>query len=117
VTDTPYYHVIIKKFTKELPPGYWEKVHEICARIRVEVPGCLEFYQAPNVSGFKKTWTHIHLSKFTSKEAHDAYQVHPLHNLLVELSVPLMEAVVGDVDVALETAEGRNELPPDRARV
>jgi len=61
MSDVPYYHVIIKRFTKELPHGYWKRVHEICDRIRAEVPGCLEYYQAPNMSGFARGWTHVHL--------------------------------------------------------
>ncbi|MSO66018.1 MAG: hypothetical protein EXQ85_09555 [Alphaproteobacteria bacterium] len=52
----------------------------------------------PNVSPFAREWTHIHLSGFESRQAHDAYQVSPLHDQIRDLMVPVIAAEVGDLE-------------------
>ncbi|MEQ8247914.1 MAG: Dabb family protein [Alphaproteobacteria bacterium] len=93
-----YYHVILERYTAPFTADEEREIETLYARIRVELPGCLGYHRGPNVSPFGRDYTHVHLSIWETKAAHDAYQSHPLHDRLVELIVPKLEAAVADLD-------------------
>jgi quinol monooxygenase YgiN len=95
----PYYHVILERYTAPFTPEEEREIEETYQRIRTELPGCLAYLRGPNVSPFAKDFTHVHISVWTDKAAHDAYQTHPLHDRLVHIIVPKLEAAVADLDV------------------
>ncbi len=93
-----YYHVILERYTAPFTPDEQREIEEIYGRIRTEVAGCVGYHRGPNVSPFAQDYTHVHISIWDTKAAHDAYQVHPLHDRLVDIIVPKLEAVVADLD-------------------
>ncbi|MDA0368232.1 MAG: Dabb family protein [Proteobacteria bacterium] len=93
-----YYHVILERYTAPFTPDEQREIEEIYGRIRSEVAGCVGYHRGPNVSPFAQGHTHVHISIWETKAAHDAYQVHPLHDRLVDIIVPKLEAVVADLD-------------------
>ena len=94
-----YYHVILERYTAPFTEEEQREIDETYLRIRDEVPGCLAYHRGPNVSPFARGYTHMHISHWATKADHDAYQSHPLHDRLVEIMVPKMDAEVGDLDV------------------
>jgi len=94
-----YYHVILERYTAPFTEAEQKEIDETYERMRREVTGCLGYHRGPNVSPFAKGYTHMHISIGATKADHDAYQKHPLHDRLVEIMVPKMEASVGDLNV------------------
>ena len=107
-----YYHVIMERYTAPFTSGEEREIADIYARIRTELAGCLGYYRGPNVSPYARDYTHVHLSIWESKAAHDAYQGHPLHERLVQLIVPRLEAAVADLDTELTTVAEKRGLSP-----
>lgn len=94
-----YYHVILERYTASFTSDEEREIEEIYARIPNEIPGCTGYHRGPNVSPFAQGFTHMHLSIWETKAAHDAYQSHPLHDRLVEIIVPKLDAAVADLDL------------------
>lgn len=95
-----YYHVILERYTAPFTLEEEREIEDLYQKIRRTLPGCRAYLRGPNVSPFAKDFTHIHISVWDDKVAHDAYQRHPLHDRLVEIIVPKLEAAVGDLDAA-----------------
>lgn len=93
-----YYHAILMCAKAPLGPDFWPRVERLRIRLREETPGAGLFEIAPNPSPHGLPWTHVHLSGFASREAHDAYQRSALHGEIVDLMVPMIELHVGDLE-------------------
>ncbi|HEY2860319.1 MAG TPA: Dabb family protein [Terracidiphilus sp.] len=57
------------------------------------VPGLIAVNVGPNVSPRGQGYEFVGLMTFTSKEAADAYTIHPAHLCLLEWLVPLIDAI------------------------
>ncbi len=100
-SEQPYFHIILQRFDAQADEAFFAAVRRLVERASREVPGVLETYFAPNVSPFAAGWTHVRLTKFVSRAAHEAYQISPLHAESVRLIVPRMQYAVGDLDFAM----------------
>ena len=99
--EFPYYHIILLRAKWSFDPAFLAELRAHQARIVREIPGLIEFHFEKNISPFAERWDWVHLSKFTSREAHDAYQEHDAHHALRDMFMPQVEdAVVGDVDTS-----------------
>jgi Stress responsive A/B Barrel Domain len=62
------------------------------------IPGLIEMQVGANVSPRGKGYAYIGVMKFTSKEATEAYFVHPIHVALLEWLLPLVDGVELDLE-------------------
>ncbi|MSO66017.1 MAG: Dabb family protein [Alphaproteobacteria bacterium] len=67
-------------------------------RFRQTVSGVATALYGRNLSPFAKTFTHLRLTAFEDKAAHEAYQVAPLHDEIAAYVLPRPINAVGDVD-------------------
>jgi heme-degrading monooxygenase HmoA len=97
----PYYHIVLFRAKWAFDSAFLAKLRSHQARIVREIPGLIEYHFEENISSFGDGWDWVHLSKFTSREAHDAYQEHDAHHALRDVLMPQVEdAVAGDVDTS-----------------
>ena len=74
-------------------------IREIADRANVN-PALLHYYFGTNDDPARgQGYTHINLSVFSNRAAHEAYQAHPLHHEMRELMLARMEIVVCDYEV------------------
>ena len=99
--EFPYYHIVLFRAKRVFDPPLLAELRAHQARIVREIPSLIEFHFEKNISPFGEGWDWVHLSKFTSREAHDAYQEHDAHHVLRDVLLPQVEdAVAGDVDAS-----------------
>ncbi len=101
MTEPGFYHVVLIRFHEPPNEAFLAQVQAFVARIRDAVPGLLHYHFGPNDDLERgQGYTHVNLSVFSSRAAHDDYQSHPLHHEMRALMLSRMDFVVCDYKVA-----------------
>ena len=100
VSEPGFYHVVLIRFHEPPDAAFLAEVQGMVGRIRIAVPGLLHYYFGTNDDPDRgRGYTHVNLSVFASRAAHEAYQAHPLHHEMRALMLPRMDFVVCDYEV------------------
>ena len=112
VDKQPYFHIILERYDDGGDQAFFEAMRGMVRRTGETAPGVLESYFAPNVSAFAGDFTHVRLTKFDSREAHEAFQVSAIHDEAMKLVVPRMQYAVGDLDFSAITESKSSTTKP-----
>ena len=105
MTEPGFYHIVLIRFHEPPDGAFFAKVQNLVRGLRDDAPGLLHYHFGANDDLDRgKGYTHVNLSVFASRAAHEAYQSHPLHHEMRELMVPRMEFVVCDYEVIGNTS-------------
>ena len=66
-----------------------------------QIPGMLRLVHGPDVMGTERSWDHVIIADFTTREALAGYNAHPLHEAIKPYSLPNVEDLAY-VDIDLE---------------
>ena len=101
MNEPGFYHVVLIRFHEPPDADFLDRVQDLVGRIRGAIPGLVHYYFGTNDDPDRgKGYTHINLSVFSNRAAHEAYRAHPLHHDMRALMLPRMDFVVCDYEVA-----------------
>jgi hypothetical protein len=89
-----YYHVVMLKLAAGADDAFHRKVEEFCRAIRAQVDGVVSYDYEANEASRAKGFGHAVISRFVSEEAHEAYQVCPLHVEMKTFMAPMIEDLI-----------------------
>jgi heme-degrading monooxygenase HmoA len=112
VDNQPYFDISLQAYDERADEAFFEAMRGIVTRVSETTPGVLETYFAPNVSPYGSHFTHVRLTKFDSREAHEAFQVSAIHDEAVKLVVPRMGYAVGALDFSRITESNSATTQP-----
>jgi antibiotic biosynthesis monooxygenase (ABM) superfamily enzyme len=95
--------MFIHMFAFRLKPGVTEAQQERMLReinaLKAQIPGVLESYVGKNVSPRGQGYVIGGVMKFPDAAALEAYNVHPVHQALLQWLVPLIDPIEVDFPV------------------
>jgi len=89
-----FHHIVLMKYSPQADAGFLERVEGYCERIRRSSPGVQRYVHLRNDAARRDALDWAIVSSFESSQAHDAYQVSPLHQEMKAFMTPFIERIV-----------------------
>jgi hypothetical protein len=89
-----FHHIVLMKYTPQADASFFGKVEGYCDRIRRSSPSVRRYVHLRNESARRDALDWAIVSSFESTQAHDAYQVSPLHQEMKAFMTPYIERIV-----------------------
>ena len=94
-----FYHIVLMSFTPDCGPDFFKRAEVYVERVKTECNGVVSYLMKENVASRSDGLTHGIIGVFTSSEAHDAYQVSPVHQeMKAFMTTGMSRIVVPDLD-------------------
>lgn len=94
-----FYHLVMMRLTPEADEAFHRRVHAFAQRVHLECDGVVQYNYCGNVAARAGGFGHVVASVFESSQAHDRYQVSPVHVEMKNFMMPFIaDLVVFDGD-------------------
>lgn len=89
-----FLHAVLMELADSADASFHGRVNEYCERIRKECDGVLTYYYGRNDASRSQGLDHAVIAAFTGSDAHDRYQVSPVHQEMKRYMAPLIVRMV-----------------------
>lgn len=89
-----YYHIVLMSFTPEADLAFFDRVEHYSRRVRAECADVVTYAMTENVASRSDGLTHAVVAAFRSSQAHDDYQVSPVHVEMKAFMTPQIDRIV-----------------------
>lgn len=81
-------HIVMFRFTEGFTPQIRERWIAGLEAMKGNIPGMLRLEHGPDVMKTERSWDHVIVADFRSRDDLAVYNTHPLHEAIKPLSLP-----------------------------
>ena len=89
-----FYHVVLIQFHPGVDDDFLCNAETYAQRVRNECDGVVAYFFAPNTAARADGFSHAVVGIYDSAEAHEAYQVSPVHQEMKEFLLTRIKRIV-----------------------
>ncbi|MCW4466444.1 Dabb family protein [Glutamicibacter sp. MNS18] len=84
-------HIVMFRFSASFTEGIREQWITGLEAMKGNIPGMLNLEHGPDVMGTERSWDHVIVADFATKDDIAVYNTHPLHEAIKPFSLPNVE--------------------------